>query len=210
MALPGTMSLHAHTYLELPGRGFWEDLASKHLWMSQLFEYTWLIRPDDDAALAATQAGICELLKSGCTTYAELYCPMPPFPRWIETLGASGIRAYPCPMVQSGEWYTNDGKEVLYRWFDDATIDRNFKQALEIIDEADRHDSGRLTGMIGAAQVDTCTAELLKMSMTAAEQRNIPMQVHASQSVFEFREIVKRHNMTPSSGWIAWGFSIRT
>ena len=165
--------------------------------MSQLFEYTWLIRPDDDAALAATQAGICELLKSGCTTYAELYCPMPPFPRWIETLGASGIRAYPCPMVQSGEWYTNDGKEVLYRWFDDATIDRNFKQALEIIDEADRHDSGRLTGMIGAAQVDTCTAELLKMSMTAAEQRNIPMQVHASQSVFEFREIVKRHNMTP-------------
>ena len=113
MVLPGTMSLHAHTYLELPGRGFWEDLASKHLWMSQLFEYTWLIQPDDDAALAATQAGICELLKSGCTTYAELYCPMPPFPRWIETLGASGIRAYPCPMVQSGEWYTKDGKEVL-------------------------------------------------------------------------------------------------
>ena len=51
--------------------------------------------------------------------------------------------------------------------------------------------------MIGAAQVDTCTEDLLKKSIKAAEQRGIPMQVHASQSVFEFREIVKRHNMTP-------------
>ena len=197
MVLPGTMSLHAHTFLELPGRGFWEDLASKHLWMSQLFEYTWLIQPDNDTALAATQAGICELLKSGCTTYAELYCPWPPFPGWLESLGASGIRAYACPMVQSGEWYTTDGKEVLYRWFEEETVERNFNQALDIIDEAESHSSGRLKGMIGAAQVDTCTEDLLKKSIKAAERRGIPMQVHASQSVFEFREIVKRHNMTP-------------
>ena len=34
MVLPGTMTLHAHAALEIPGKGFWEDLASKHLWMS--------------------------------------------------------------------------------------------------------------------------------------------------------------------------------
>ena len=197
MVLPGTTSLHAHAYLEIHGKGFWEDLASKHLWMSQLFEYTWLIQPDDDTARAATRAGICELLKSGCTTFAELYCPWPPFPGWIETLASSGIRAYACPMVQSGEWYCDDGKEVLYRWYDEKTVDRNFEQSLEIIDEAERHKSGRLKGMIGAAQVDTCTGDLIKKSLNAAEKRGIPMQVHASQSVFEFREMVKRHNMTP-------------
>lgn len=197
MVLPGTVSLHAHAYLEILGKGFWEDLASKHLWMSQLFEYTWLIQPDEDAARAATQAGICELLKSGCTTFAELYCPWPPFPEWIGTLASSGIRAYACPMVQSGEWYCDDGKEVLYRWFDEKTVDRNFELSLEVIDEAEGHKSGRLKGMIGAAQVDTCTGDLIKKSLRAAEQRGIPMQVHASQSVFEFREMVKRHNMTP-------------
>ena len=200
MVLPGTMTLHAHAALEIPGKGFWEDLASKHLWMSQLFEYTWLIQPDEDAARASLQAGICEALKSGCTTLVELDCPWPPFPGWIETMASSGIRAYGCPMVQSGEWYTNDGKEVLYRWFDDKTIDRNFHASLELIDEAEGHSSGRLKGMVGPAQVDTCSAELIMACVSAAEERGIPLQVHASQSVFEFREMVKRHNMTP----LAW------
>ena len=204
MVLPGTMSLHAHAALEIPGKGFWEDLASKHLWMSQLFEYTWLIQPDEDTARAAMQAGICELLKSGCTTFAELDCPWPPFPGWVETLAASGIRAYACPMVQSGEWYCDDGKEVRYRWFDEKTVDAMFRGSLEIIDEAERHNSGRLKGMVGPAQVDTCSAELIQACVKAAEERGIPMQVHASQSVSEFREMVKRHNMTP----IAWLDSI--
>ena len=119
MVLPGTMSLHAHTYLELPGAGILGGLGQQASMDVAAFEYTWLIQPDNDAALAATQAGICELLRSGCTTYAELYCPWPPFPGWLESLGGSGIRAYACPMVQSGEWYTTDGKEVLYRWFEE-------------------------------------------------------------------------------------------
>ena len=197
MVVPGTMTLHAHAALEIPGKGFWEDLASKHLWMTQLVEYTFLIQPDNDTARVALQAGICEALKSGCTTYAELDCRWPPFPGWIETLASSGIRAYAGPMFRSGEWYTNDGKEVLYRWFDEKSVERNFKQSLEIIDEAERHNSGRLKGMLNPAQVDTCSEDLIKKSVKAAEERGIPMQVHASQSVFEFREMVKRHNMTP-------------
>jgi 5-methylthioadenosine/S-adenosylhomocysteine deaminase len=200
MVLPGTMTLHAHAALEIPGKGFWEDLASKHLWMSQLFEYTWLIQPDAETERLALQAGICEALKSGCTTFTELQCPWPPFPGWIDTFAASGIRANLCPMVQSGEWYTNDGKEVLWRWFDEKIVDSNFHQSLDIIDEAEGHSSGRLNGMVGAAQVDTCSAELIKACVAAAEKRGVPMQVHASQSVVEFREMVKRHNMTP----LAW------
>ena len=31
--------------------------------MSQLFEYTWLIQPDDDTALAATQAGQARIME---------------------------------------------------------------------------------------------------------------------------------------------------
>ena len=78
MILPGTLSLHAHAYVEIHGKGFWEDLASKHLWMSQLYEYSTLFQlVDDETTRPATQAGICELLRSGCTTFAELSCPPP-------------------------------------------------------------------------------------------------------------------------------------
>ena len=197
MVMPGILNLHIHAYMELHGKGFFEDLASKHLWMSQLFEYTWLLQDDDESALAATQASICEMLKSGCTTFAELYCTNLPFPNWIETLAASGMRVYACPMVQSGYWYSPDGKQVVYEWFEEERVERYFAQAMELIDEAEHHPSGRLKGMVGAAQVDTCTEELFKKCKAAAEDRGIPLQTHASQSVAEFREMVRRHRKTP-------------
>ena len=197
MVMPGLLNLHIHAYMELHGKGFFEDLASKHLWMSQLFEYSWLLQDDEESALAATQASICEMLKSGCTTFAELYCTNLPFPNWIDTLAASGMRVYACPMVQSGYWHSPDGQNVLYEWFEEGRVERYYAQALELVDAAEGHNSGRLKGMVGAAQVDTCTEELFKKSKAAAEARGIPFQTHASQSVAEFREMVRRHKKTP-------------
>src|SRR5437867_12774332 len=40
MVMPGLLDLHLHSYMEMHGKGFFEDLASKHMWMTQLFEYT--------------------------------------------------------------------------------------------------------------------------------------------------------------------------
>ena len=141
MVMPGILNLHIHAYGELHGKGFYEDLASRHLWMSQLYEYTFVLQGDDESALAATQASICELLESGCTTFAELYEVSHwfefPFPNWLETLAQSGIRTYACPMVASGRWYTPDGKQVLYEWYDTEKVEKNFANAMALIDEAE-------------------------------------------------------------------------
>ena len=202
MVMPGLMNLHVHCFHELHFKGFFEDLASKHLWMSHLYEHCFLIKWDEESARAATEAALCEMLKSGCTTVAELaVCPLPD-PDLLDTLATSGIRAYVCPMVRSGEWYTPDGKDVLYRWFAEGTEGAHLPSAsledsLGIIDEAESHNSGRLKGMVGPMQVDTCTEELFKQCKKAADDRGIPMQTHASQSVVEFREMVRRHGKTP-------------
>jgi 5-methylthioadenosine/S-adenosylhomocysteine deaminase len=68
MVMPGLLDLHLHAYMEMHGKGFFEDLASKHMWMTQLFEYTWVLQEDEESSIAATQASVCDLLKSGCTT----------------------------------------------------------------------------------------------------------------------------------------------
>ena len=39
MVMPGLMNLHVHCFHELHFKGFFEDLASKHLWMSHLYEH---------------------------------------------------------------------------------------------------------------------------------------------------------------------------
>ena len=197
MVMPGLLDLHLHGYQEIHGKGFFEDLASKHMWMTQLFEYTWLLQEDDDSAKAAMEASACELLKSGCTTMAELYCSHElPFEGWLETLAGTGIRAYACPMVQSGHWYTPNGKDHLYTWYEEKGL-ADFVGSLDVVDAAEEHSSGRLHGMIGAAQVDSCTEELLVKCKQAALDRGMPMQTHAAQSVMEHREMIRRHRKTP-------------
>jgi 5-methylthioadenosine/S-adenosylhomocysteine deaminase len=48
--------------------------------------------------------------------------------------------------------------------------------------------------------VDTCTAALLQDNWRAAERLDVPMQIHVSQSVNEFQEMLRRHGKTP----MAW------
>ena len=201
MVMPGLLDLHLHAYMEMHGKGFFEDLASKHMGMTQLFEYTWLLQEDRESAIAATQASVSDLLRSGCTTMAELYCSGLPHDGWVEMLGRTGIRTYVCPMVQSGHWYTPNGKDHLYTWYEEKGV-QNLSRALEMIDEAMEHSSGRLHGMVGAAQADTCTPDLFERCKQAAEDRDIPMQTHAAQSVMEHREMMRRHRKTPIE-WLA-------
>ena len=196
MVLPGTLDIHLHAYMEMHGKGFFEDLASKHMWMTQLFEYTWVLQEDKESATAATQASACDLLKSGCTTMAELYCSGLPFDGWVDMLGETGIRTYVCPMVQSGHWYTPNGKDHLYTWYEEKGFE-NLDRALELIDAAAEHPSGRLHGMVGPAQADTCTVEMFHRCKDAAETRGVPLQTHAAQSVMEHREMIRRHRKTP-------------
>jgi 5-methylthioadenosine/S-adenosylhomocysteine deaminase len=196
LVMPGLLDLHLHAYMEMHGKGFFEDLATKHMWMTQLFEFTWVLQEDEDSAIAATQASVCDLLKSGCTTMAELYCSGLPFDGWIEVLGKTGIRTYVCPMVQSGHWHTPNGRDLVYTWYEKKGLE-NLTRALELIDEAMSHSSGRLHGMVGAAQADTCTQELFEKAKQAAQDHGVPLHTHAAQSVMEFREMIRRHRKTP-------------
>ena len=51
--------------------------------------------------------------------------------------------------------------------------------------------------MVSPAQVDTCSAELIRDSHDYAVERNLPFQIHAAQSVTEFHEMTRRHGLSP-------------
>ncbi|MDD9981180.1 MAG: amidohydrolase family protein [Gammaproteobacteria bacterium] len=197
LVMPGLIDVHAHAHRDIHAKGFFEDLATKHMWMTQLLEYTFVLKGDETSCKAALEASICSLLRSGCTTLTELFSfRHTPLDDWIGGLAATGIRAYVCPMVQSGHWYTTTGRDHLYKWYDGEGID-DLKGAIELIDAATEHPSGRLRGMVGAAQADTCTETLFVRCKEEADRRGIPLQTHAAQSVMEFREMIRRHGKTP-------------
>ena len=69
------------------------------------------------------------------------------------------------------------------------------------IERAQQHPSGRLSGMVVPAQVDTCSEALMRDSHAEAARRGLTWQTHAAQSVSEFHEITRRHGKTPI-GWL--------
>ncbi|MBI3708106.1 MAG: amidohydrolase family protein [Proteobacteria bacterium] len=193
MVLPGFVDIHAHPSSEPMIKGLTDEVGSRKLYMSSLYEYLFLFRPDAEGAQAATEVALCELMMSGVTTLCDLSMA---HEGWLETLGASGIRAIVAPMFRSGRWHTPNGHDVRYDWNEKAGRE-GLVEALRLIDRAQQHPSGRLSGMVCPAQIDTCTAELIGDAVAVAKERRLPFQIHAAQSVVEFQEIMRRHGRTP-------------
>jgi 5-methylthioadenosine/S-adenosylhomocysteine deaminase len=193
IVMPGFVDIHAHPSSEPMLKGLTDEVGSRQLYMSSLYEYLPLFDGDAEGRRASNEVALCELLQSGVTTLCDLSTPRDD---WLDTLGASGIRAYAAPMFRSGRWYTPNGHEVRYSWDEKAGRD-GLDRALQIIERARQHPSGRLAGMLCPAQIDTCSEELLRDSAAAARERALPLQIHAAQSVVEFHEIMRRHGRTP-------------
>jgi len=197
MIMPGFVNIHSHPGFETMLKGLTEEVGSRKLWMSSLYEYLFLFDTTSEGMVAATQVALSELMQSGVTTVCDLSTP---HEGWIDTLGASGMRAYAAPMFRSGRWYTENGHEVLYEW-DIPKGRKRMEAALAEIDAAIAHPSGRLCGMLCPAQIDTCDADMFIQAQAEAKARGLRIQTHASQSVVDFQEIMRRHGRTPV-GWL--------
>lgn len=193
MVMPGLVNIHTHPFSEPGNKGLTEEVASDKLGQSSLYEFLPVFGMEAEDAGASSRVAISELLKSGVTTVADLSTNRE---GWIEDLVSTGIRAVLCPMFRSGYWYTKNGHVVDYAW-DIKQGEANFAAALKTIDAAMAHPSGRLSGMMGPSQIDTCTEGLFKDALAEARRRNIPMQTHAGQAVVEFNEMTRRHGKTP-------------
>ena len=178
LVLPGMVNIHTHPTSEPLRKGITDETLSPGFWHSSLYEYLTVFANDGPGNVAAMRVALAELLKSGVTTVVDLSMP---FDGWLDVLGESGIRAVAAPMFRDARWYTDNGHELKYDW-DTANGRQGFENALRLIDLANQYPSGRLTGMVCPAQIDTCTAELLRDAHDAASERNLPFQIHAAQS----------------------------
>lgn len=198
LVMPGFVNVHAHPGFETMLKGLTEEVGSPQFYMSSLYEYLFLFDTTHEGMVAATEVALSELMQSGVTTVCDLSTP---HQGWIATLAESGIRAYAAPMFREARWFTDNGHEVRYEW-DEAAGERRMAAALKEVDAAIAHPSGRLSGMVCPAQIDTCSAGMFRAALGEARARGIPIQTHASQSVIDFQEIMRRHGRTPV-GWLA-------
>jgi cytosine/adenosine deaminase-related metal-dependent hydrolase len=193
MAMPGLIDIHSHPSLEPFYRGVREEHGTPTLYMTGLFERSVAFWPEVADQYAATEVAYCEMLLSGVTTVCDLSFA---FEGWIELVARSGLRGYVAPWYASARWKLENAWELKYEW-NEAGGKKGLREAVALIDEALRHPSGRVSGALFPGQIDTCTAELLRDSVAAARERNVPVTTHVSQAVSEFQEMVRRHGKTP-------------
>ena len=193
LVIPGLINIHTHPTSEPLRKGLTDETRSPNFWHSSLYEFLPVFANDLDGAIAGIQVAMAELLMSGVTTVADLSIP---FDGWLDALANSGMRAVAAPIFRDARWFVADGKRIDYDW-DEVAGREAFAEARRIIELARQHPSGRLSGMVCPAQVDTCTAGLIRDASEYAQERQLPFQIHAAQSVNEFHEMIRRHGLTP-------------
>ncbi len=192
---PGFVNVHAHLAGSPLDKSFIEDRGPRQFYLSGLFEYLPARGAGQDAE--ATQAcfdySLVELLRSGTTTILEMG---PLVEEAIPSAVAAGIRLYLGPGIRDGRWYTDNGRTVRYDWDEEAGR-AALRRAVAFIERHDGTHNGLIKGFLAPMQVDTCTEGLLRAVRHAADRLRVPVQLHVSQSVNEFQEMIARHGQTP-------------
>ncbi len=195
---PGLISTHAHISGSPLDRSFIEDCGNPQFWFSGLFEML-PVRSDsqdEEAGRACVDFSMAELLRGGVTTVMEIgtlgdYV--------VERAPHYGLRVYMGQAFRSGKWLTRDGKRVVWEWNEEQGR-QGLTRAMDFHQRWDGAHGDLVRCFVSPSQIDTCTPELLKDAKRFADEVKRPYQVHTSQSVVEFNEMVARHGKTP----IAW------
>ncbi len=195
---PGLISTHAHIGGSPLDRSFIEDRGNPQFFYSGLFELLPVrgAAQDEEATRACVDFSMAELLRGGVTTAMEIGGAS----EYVAARAADyGLRVYVGLAFRSGRWLTRDGRRVEWEW-DEEQGRRGLAQAIELHKRYDGAHGDLVRCFFSPAQVDTCTPDLLQASKRAADERRRPWQVHTSQSVVAFNEMLPRHGKTP----VAW------
>src|SRR5687767_12222535 len=195
---PGLISTHAHLGSSPLDRSFIEDRGSAQFWYSGLFEYL-PVRDgaqDEEGTRACIDFSMAELLRGGVTTVLDIGRQGEYVAERAEQVG---LRVYEGLTFRSGRWFTRDGTRVAWEWDEEAGRE-GLRRATHFVEKHDGAHGDFVRACIAPAQIDTCTADLLRDAKRLADEARRPYTVHTSQSVVEFNEMISRHGKTP----IAW------
>jgi cytosine/adenosine deaminase-related metal-dependent hydrolase len=200
LVLPGLVNVHTHPTTEPGLRGVREDHGVPEQQMTGLFERAQSLRLNEAGREAAQRLAYAELLSAGVTSVVDLSAP---HRGWLDVMRQSGLRVWAGPGYASANWGMTAPQTVTWHWAEGAGR-AGFQRAQAIMDEAEADPSGRLSGIVFPAQIDTVEEDLFRESIALAEASGRPFTTHIAQAVVEVREMISRHGKTP----IQWAADI--
>lgn len=177
LVFPGLVNTHTHIAMTL-FRGYGEGMRLQDWLQKKIWPAEAKLKPDD--VYSGTMLGIAEMIRSGTTTFNEMY--LVGVDRIAEATEKGGIRAsigfgildkMPGHSVE-GELKKNDG----------------FVASL-------KSRSGRVNASVSCHAPYTCSAELMKKAKEYADKKGIQFHIHASETRKEVFDILKETGKRP-------------
>lgn len=175
-ALPGLVNTHQHSPMSLL-RAYSDDLKLMD-WLDQKILPAEANMKEEDIRAGARLA-MAEMIKSGTTTFADMYIHMNAI---AETVEEAGMRA---SLTRGLVFLEPDGGGRL-------------SEALDLIDKWHGKAEGRITTMLGPHAPYTCPPDAIRKVMKLAEERDIPIHIHLAETVEEVASIKLKYGQTPA------------
>jgi len=176
VVIPGLINCHNHAAMTLL-RGYCDDLRlmewlSKKMWPAEG-------RMTGDDVYWGMMLAAAEMIKSGTTTFADMYFFMDEVAAGVKD---SGIRASLCWALLFTDDQANRRIQSTYRLFE------NWRG------EAD----GRITTMVGPHAPYTCPPDKLKLVMELAKELDSAIHIHLAETTEEVKQIFDQYGKSPT------------
>jgi 5-methylthioadenosine/S-adenosylhomocysteine deaminase len=176
--MPGLVNAHTHVAMTLL-RGHADDKPLDTWLQEDIWPVEAALEPDDIEAGAAL--GILEMIKSGTTTFADMYFEID---RTADVVDRAGVRAV------LGHGAISAGK-------DDAAARADIEESIEMARRLDGEAGGRISTAVMPHSLTTVTPELLELAASEAHEAGVPVHYHANETVDEVGPIVEERGLRP-------------
>jgi 5-methylthioadenosine/S-adenosylhomocysteine deaminase len=174
MVLPGFINTHTHAAMTLM-RGYADDMTLDKWLQDKIWPFE--SRIDSEDIYWGTALAVMEMIKTGTTTFSDMYFSMD---KVAEIVEQSGIRA----VLAEGLIESNDGQDGLNEALNFAL---NYNGAAD----------GRITTMLAPHAPYTCSRDYLEKISGLAQEEELPIHIHLSESKKEVNDFLNNYQRSP-------------
>lgn len=175
--MPGIVNTHTHLSMNLL-RGLADDLPLD-TWLN---DHIWPVEANlnGDYCYAGALLACVEMIKSGTTTFNDMYFFMDYVAKAVDEAGLRGMLCH--GMIDLGD---EEKRKV------------EFKETERIIEKCHNTADGRIKVAFGPHAPYTCSEELLRGVKEKADKMGLKIHIHVSETEFEVQQVTEAHGARP-------------
>lgn len=175
LVLPGFINCHTHAAMTML-RGYADDLQLQEWLETKIWPREDHLKPED--VYWGTMLSALEMIKSGTTTFADMYFFME---QTAQAVKESGLRA----SLSRGMVGIGDSAELA------------FQESEELVKNWQGKADGRITCLLGPHAPNTCTPDYLQRVMALADSLGVGLHIHLAETVAEVEFTTKEYGYSP-------------